>query len=238
MMVLLDDHRSTQGLTCGGPGWDNAQKMADAHNVEFLTSLANRYKAHPYVAFDLYNEPHDITDAVWRNGGPVDSWTAVGMQQLLDAVRATGATNLVFASGNIWANDLRMVATTPLANDADVVYAVHSYPTNCGKTLIPWSQPFVCNGKQYPSFLDTLVAPALATRAVVITEFGTKRSIAGEMSAPIAWFEDHHVGWAAYVWCNGTVANFCLLTPDYTDTASVTGQPVRDALAPYRVAPT
>jgi len=237
MMIVLDNHASTQGRTCGSAGWTATNfKMADERSLEFVQSLAERYKDNPWVAFDLFNEPHDISWQVWRDGGMVDGWKAVGMQQMLDAVRSTGATNLVFVSGNQWANDLRGVTNFPLLNDANVVYAAHTYPIYCNSIYVPWNQPYSCNGKQYPSFLDTMIAPAAAKRAVMITEFGTKRPIAGEISSVIEWAESHNVGWAAWLWCGGPVTSYCLLMPGYEDTASVTGQPVRDALAPYRVA--
>ena len=60
-------------------------------------SLASTYKNHPAVIFDLYNEPHDVSWDIWRNGGqvtekasrrnPAKTYEAVGMQTLLDAVR-------------------------------------------------------------------------------------------------------------------------------------------------------
>ncbi|MEY2468719.1 MAG: endoglucanase [Actinomycetota bacterium] len=235
MMVLLDNHASTQGRTCGSKGWTATNfKMADERSLEFMQLLANRYKDNPYVAFDLFNEPHDIPWSVWRNGGMVDGWKAAGMQQMLNAVRSTGATNLVFVSGNQWGNDLRVVGDYPLANDGNVVYAAHTYPIYCNSTFVPWNEPYSCNGKQYPAFLDTMVAPAAAKRAVMITEFGTKRPIAGEVASVIDWAENHKIGWAAWLWCQGAAETYCLLVPGYEDTASVTGQPVRDALAPYK----
>ncbi len=233
MLLILDNAWSTQGRTCGPSGWAGEQKMADAHNAEFLRSLADRYKDHPWVAFDLYNEPHDISDAVWRDGGTVDGWQAVGMQQLLDVVRSTGATNLVFASGNMWANDLRMIVDRPLRNDADVVYAAHSYPIWCDGP-VPDDVPYSCNGRQVPAFLDTMVAPAAARRAVMVTEFGTARPIAGEVAAVIEWAEAHQLGWAAYAWCSGEASSYCLLSPSGDLSPSTIGQPVSDALSAAR----
>ena len=230
MLVLLDDHWSTQDRTCGPSGWADQQKMADSRNVEFLRSMATRYKDHPWVAFDLYNEPHDISDAVWRDGGVVDGWQAVGMQQLLDTVRATGASNLVFASGNVWANDLRMVVEHPLRSDTDVVYAAHSYPIWCDSGPIPDTVPYSCHGSTLPPFLETWIAPAIAKRAVVVTEFGTRRAIADEVSAPIAWFEAHHIGWSAYLWGSGPSSEYCLLSPAGDLSPSILGVPVQQAL--------
>src|SRR5206468_5653323 len=101
MLALLDLHTSvTNDCTAA-----ERQAMADAtYAPAFWSQVAARYKTNPMVAFDLYNEPHDISDAVWRNGGTATyksvSFKAAGMQQLYDTVRAAGANNLVSISGN------------------------------------------------------------------------------------------------------------------------------------------
>lgn len=38
-------------------------------HAEFWKDFATLYKDHPAVLFDLFNEPHDISWEVWRNGG-------------------------------------------------------------------------------------------------------------------------------------------------------------------------
>ncbi|MEY2425350.1 MAG: endoglucanase [Actinomycetota bacterium] len=230
MLVLLDDHASSRGFTCGVGNWAAVHNKApDLHNRDFVEMLAARYKNHPWVAIDLYNEPHDITDWVWRNGGMVDGYRAIGMQQLLEAVRSTGNKNLVFVSGNMWANDLRMVVDTPLSNDWNVVYAAHSYPFNCDR-VVSIREPYTCRGLQIPPHLDTQIAPAIAKRAVMLTEFGTQRAIPGEVQAPIDWAEQHHIGWAAWLWDDGKISDFCLLHESRRYEPSVIGRPVFDAL--------
>jgi endoglucanase len=234
MLVILDDHVSTKGLTCGTGKWATGlQKQADIHNLDFVKLLAKRYKDKGWVAIDLFNEPHDIPDSIWRNGGVVDGYRSVGMQQLLDGVRSTGNQNLVFATGNLWGNDLRMVVNNPLLNDKNVVYAAHTYPFYCAELggTVYYETPYWCHGKQYPPFLDTQIAPAVAKRAVMITEFGTQRSIPGEMQAPIDWAEAHHIGWAAWLWGNGKMTDFCLL--DANGNPSISGKPVKDSLARF-----
>ena len=97
-----------------------------AEHVEFWKDCAAHYKDHPAVLFDLFNEPHGISWEVWRNGGWVgeqgkhdesafltaeekkknQGFESVGMQALVDAVRSTGAKNVVIAGGLFWANDL------------------------------------------------------------------------------------------------------------------------------------
>ena len=97
-----------------------------AEHVAFWKDCAAHYKDHPAVLFDLFNEPHGISWEVWRNGGFVgeagkvdesafltaeekkknQGFESVGMQALVDAVRSTGAKNVVIAGGLQWANDL------------------------------------------------------------------------------------------------------------------------------------
>ena len=97
-----------------------------AEHVEFWKDCAAHYKNHPAVLFDLFNEPHGISWEIWRNGGFVgeagkvdesafltaeekkknQGFESVGMQALVDAVRSTGAKNVVIAGGLFWANDL------------------------------------------------------------------------------------------------------------------------------------
>ncbi len=90
--------------------------MPDRNSVEFWKDCAAAYKNQPGVIFDLYNEPHDVSWDRWLKGGPVtekdqktkkeSSFEAVGMQELLDVVRATGAMNLVVVGGLDWSYDL------------------------------------------------------------------------------------------------------------------------------------
>ena len=113
----------------------------------------------------------------------------------------------------------------------NVIYAAHGYPFYCDGVLVPTEQPYRCRGKQYGSFYDYGIAPAIAKgRPVMITEFGTQRAIDGEMRSVLQWAEDRHIGYAAWLWCNGKITDYCLLTPDGKNTPSVTGKPVQDFL--------
>lgn len=228
MLLIIDNHMSTQGQTCGVGKWAAPQKAPDLLSLDMVKQLAVRYKNRPYVAIDLYNEPHDIPDSIWRNGGIVDGWRAVGMQQMLDSVRSTGAQNLVIATGNLWGNDLRMVVDNPLYNDKNVVYGVHSYPFWCNR-VVYYEEAYNCQGKQYPPHLDGQIAPAIGRRPMMVSEFGTQRSHPGEIQSVIDWAESHKMGWVAWLWCNGQMTDFCLM--DRNGAPSVSGKQVRDSLA-------
>src|SRR5262249_20830799 len=100
--VILDLHWSDAGEWGQHIG---QHVMPDRNSLAFWEDFAPVFKDHPAVIYDLYNEPHDVTWDVWlkgghvtereRRGGPQRTFEAVGHQALLDAVRATGAKNVV-----------------------------------------------------------------------------------------------------------------------------------------------
>ncbi|MCW2693720.1 MAG: cellulose-binding family, partial [Mycobacterium sp.] len=170
MVALLDLHTNAV-RACAAPA---QQAMPDPKAVTFWQTVAARYKTNPLVAFDLYNEPHDITDTVWRNGGTVTrggvTYTAPGLQQLYTTVRGTGATNLITASGPNWASSFPTQA--PLTGTTNLIYGVHVYtcmtntPANGGS----------CNpgpaGVLDPSGILNRFTTAQTTVPLMVTEFG------------------------------------------------------------------
>jgi endoglucanase len=202
MVALVDLH--TNSVVCGVV---KQQYMADSTALKFWRSVASRYAGNSLVAFDLYNEPHDISDSVWRDGGRVLSggvlWTAVGMQDMYDVVRGAGANNLVFVSGNDWAN--RLPGTL---YGKDIVYGVHAY--TCPTSTDP-SQcaPNPLDPSQILRHYDAISA----TAPVVITEFGWPSSSDGRYSANVVSYAvSHGWGWISFSWDGRTDGKFGLLS--------------------------
>jgi hypothetical protein len=104
LYVILDLHWNAPGKQKAL----NLKKMADRdHSPAFWRSLATQFRGDHAMLFDLYNEPHDISWPCWRDGCRMDGgWQAAGMQELLDAVRGTGAKQPVLVGGLGWANHL------------------------------------------------------------------------------------------------------------------------------------
>ena len=145
--IILDLHWSDAGEWGKQIG---QHVMPDQNSLEFWKSCASTYKNHPAVIFDLYNEPHDVSWDIWLNGGqvaekafgrnPAKSFQAVGMQATLDAVRATGAKNLIVVGGLDWAYDMKgflagKQIADPMGNG--VIFANHAYPFK-GDTVERW----------------------------------------------------------------------------------------------------
>jgi hypothetical protein len=105
LYIILDLHWAAAGSAIA-----LAQTpMADRdHSPEFWRQVATAFKGNDLVLFDLFNEPYpdnntDTPEAwrCWRDGGTCHgmSYQAAGMQELVDAVRSTGATNVILLGG-------------------------------------------------------------------------------------------------------------------------------------------
>jgi endoglucanase len=212
--VILDLHWSDQG----GSVSPDQQKMADVNSIAFWKSVADLYKDDGRVLFELYNEPHDISWEVWLNGGDAGGFTAVGMQQLYDAVRSTGANNIVIAGGLDWAFDLSGVATH-LIQGVNIMYATHPYGMN--------------NWKPISSF-DSKWGYLTASYPVIATEFGdgNLECTTDYTSAVIDYADRNGAHWTAWAWYVGG-CKFPSLIVDWSGAPSAAGQVVKDALLRY-----
>jgi hypothetical protein len=139
-------------------------------HVEFWRAAAAQYKDHPAVLFDLFNEPHGISWDVWRDGGfvaekekPADEdaflsedekkknaagFQSPGMQKLVDAVRDTGAKNIVLVGGLDWAYDLSGIAAGYGIDERGgngLIYSTHIYPWKSD-----WKGKVLCVADKHP----------------------------------------------------------------------------------------
>jgi hypothetical protein len=196
--VILDLHWSDAGQWGKQIG---QHVMPDRNSLEFWKDLAGTFRNDPAVLFDLYNEPHDVSWDIWLRGGqvterasrrnPARTYEAVGMQALLDAVRDTGAQNVVIAGGLDWAYDMSGFLAGKRLSDLrgnGVIYANHTYPFK-GDTVERWIAK-----------MET----ATATIPVIVNEFGSEsRSGAGRngeewVRQVLQALEDHHWSWTAW----------------------------------------
>lgn len=189
MAVILDLHASDPGSPLRQAG---AQPMPDESSVLFWQSVASTFRSNGNVFFELFNEPHGVSWPVWQQGGAVTSggitYRSVGMQRLVDAVRATGAHNLVIVDGPDFGATLQGLPSHPLTGEG-VVYAVHPYAGVDGTDPAVWQQRF--------GFLT-------AGKVVVATEFGDQQPGDTPYDQRIlAFFRTHGMGWTAWAWWAG-----------------------------------
>lgn len=203
-------------FTVGACGQWHLPTMPDRQSVGFWTTIASEFRTNPLVGFSLFNEPHDITGRIWRDGGVVTyagvRYRAVGMQTLYDAVRRTGANNLVFVSGVNWSTDWPFGYS--IANARNVVFTPHIY--TCPNGL---PRPgVICHnvgphGLDDPSVLLHRFAPVGQLGPVLIDEFGfpdprdgvfSRNTISGIQSR--GW-----AGWTAFAFDGTTTGMFDLV---------------------------
>jgi hypothetical protein len=187
---------------------DHPQILDADHAGAAWTAIANAFKGDPKTFFGLQSEPHGITWACWKNGGSSCSvgYTALGMQGALDAIRSTGATNVVTASGIDYANNLsQWLANKPADSLNQLAAEAHVYGGNsCSST----------------SCFDANYAPVAASVPVVWGETGETFDGSSCGSTNIAtfmnWADAHNVGYEAWTW--DTWGNCSSLISDWNGT--------------------
>ena len=211
--AILDLHWSAPGTTPSGAQYP----MPDDHSVPFWSSLAGAFASNPAVVFDAFNEPYSpaadgwsgypVSWSCWEDGGctlpnepdgtppsanPL-TYTAVGMQQLVSAIRAAGANQPIMLGGLSYANDLsQWLAYEPSDPDGQLVASFHNY-----------------NGEQCDDVncWNATIAPLAAQIPVVTGEFDEDDCPAGGGADPtnfdntyMNWADAHGISYLAWGW--------------------------------------
>jgi hypothetical protein len=121
LVVVLNDQTEDFGF----------QPAPTQVTVAFWKQLSRVYKNDKQVIFDLFNQPRIEPSArcglasdwrFWRIGGRYLGKAYVGMQALVDDVRADGARNLLWVEGPCYANSLSGLASHMIIGSG-IVYA-------------------------------------------------------------------------------------------------------------------
>ena len=157
--------------------------MPDAqYTPTFWTQVATAFKGNNAVLFDLFNEPYP--DAANNFSNATEAWTCLrdggtctgigyqvaGMQTLVNAVRATGATNVVMTGGLTWTNDLsQWLAYKPTDSTGNLMASWHSYNFNGCITTSCWNSTIATVGGA-----GRRSRPAKSARTTAITTTSTR----------------------------------------------------------------
>ena len=204
-----------------------------AEHISFWKDAAKRYANHPAVLFDLFNEPHGISWEVWRNGGWVgeagkvdesafltaeekkknQGFESVGMQALVDAVRSTGAKNVVIAGGLYWANDLTGIESEAIEKGEaksyrldekggdGIMYAWHTYHWHKG-----WARILPVAAK-HPIFLGEVgAAPREEMTFIPMEQKEDWRTFVPDM---LGFIQKYRINWTG--WCFHPKAGPCMI---------------------------
>ena len=213
------------------PGTQKAtgqQPMLDRdHSVAFWTQVATAFAGNDRVIFEPHNEPYpdgnrDTAAAwrCWRDGGTCSgvSFQAAGMQEIVTAIRATGATNVIALGGVQYSNALsQWLAYRPSDPLNNLAAAWHIYNFN------------VCNAT---SCWDGTAGVVLGQVPVIATEIGDDSCNATFMNALMGWLDAHGSGYLAWTWDTwGTACGDIALIKDYGGTPTTYGQIYKTHLA-------
>jgi peptidoglycan/xylan/chitin deacetylase (PgdA/CDA1 family) len=237
--VLLDLHRSAPGTAKSL----KQEEMPDRdHSLDFWRGVAVEFGADTSVLFDLFNEPHPYGDAssdrtwsCWRDGGCSltstnggGTYVAAGMQELVDAVRGTGAQNVLVVGGIHWAEVLdrwrEFAPKDPLNN---IVAGFHNYAFNT-----------YCNST---ACYDSALAGVASAVPLFAAEIGANNvnpdckalptPVTGFSARILDWLDRHGASYAPWSW--NAWKSPCALITDYNTGAPTPGwgQEVKARLA-------
>lgn len=211
LYAILDLHWSAPGDTKAQSG----QVMADAdHSPDFWTSVASYFKDDHAVLFDLYNEPRGISWSCWRNGCDDPGFRLAGMQQLVDAVRATGATQPVMIGGPGWATQLgeAWLRNRPSDPAGQLVAAVHVY------------------NQQDTGYFRANIGTVALRLPVVAGEVGEMDCAHDDLDVFLPWADSRGISYVAWAWYVGGCAAYPSLIADYDGTPTDFGAGYRGHL--------
>jgi endoglucanase len=174
------------------------------HSEAFWRDVALTFMGDDGVVLEPYNEPFpdsnrvsDVAWDCWLNGCEATQWnetetyTAVGMQALVDAIRETGAANLILLGGVQYSNDLsQFLDHMPVDPFENTGAAWHAYNFNACANQGCWDMR--------PGAVADVVP-------VVATEIGQSDCSGSAFLQPLMnWLDSRQLGYLAWSWNKST----------------------------------
>ena len=207
LYVILDLHWTAPGARVA----DGQRSMPDDHTPAFWTSVATTFASNPAVLFDAFNEPYSpaavndpnrpVSWDCWKSGGcqvPADNdqtpnandadlYTAVGMQGVVSAIRATGAKQPILLGGLNYSNDLTgWLSHEPTDPLGQLAASFHTYQGLHCDNVACW---------------DAEVAPVAAQVPVVGGEFDQNVDAPSTFDVDyMNWADAHGTSYLAWGW--------------------------------------
>ena len=192
----------------------------------FWASVAGTFKDDQAAVFDLFNEPYPdratstTTQAwqCWKDGGtcPGIGYQVAGMQDLVDAVRGTGARNVVMAGGLAYSNDLGQWLTyKPSDPTGNLVAAYHVYNFNSCANESCW---------------NSTLGPVAAQVPLVAGEIGENTCSHSFVDQVMKWLDDRGLSYLGWTWNTWDCSSGPSLISNYDGTPTSYGIGLRDHL--------
>jgi endoglucanase len=229
LIVILDLHWNAPGTALAT---DQLAMPDRDHAPAFWSSVGQTFLGNRSVIFDLYNEPHPDsnrnTTAAWacvKNGGSCAGvpFIAAGMQELVDAVRATGNSQPLLIGGPQYAGMVdQWLAYKPADPANQLVASIHIYYEN--QASPEWAPCYL------QSCWDSSMAPLAASVPIIIGEFGEHDCDSALVLPLLNWADSQNISYLAWSWIAGNCAGEPALITDFTGAPSAYGAGVRQHL--------
>ncbi|HET7457455.1 MAG TPA: cellulase family glycosylhydrolase [Gemmatimonadaceae bacterium] len=191
-VVIVELHWTGAGTT---PETGQQPMPNRANTPEFWRQVATTFAGNDAVVFDLFNEPfpdgnRDTPEAwrCWRDGGTCAGmdYEAAGMQELVSAVRGTGATNVIMVGGIQYAGNLSgWLANRPTDPLQNLAASWHVYDFGGCVTTACW---------------DAMAAPVARQVPLVLGEIGDATGGSAFVTTLMDWVDAHHGSYLAWTW--------------------------------------
>ncbi|EAL64409.1 hypothetical protein DDB_G0286061 [Dictyostelium discoideum AX4] len=224
LAVILDLHWSSKN---GLQAKAQIPMPNNISSVDFWKSVARDFKDNSRVIFDLYNEPYPNDNAYndddawqcWKDGTQCTNqdYGTVGMQQLLEAVRSTGATNIILMSGIQYASSfLKFFDYMPrdTLSPQQIAASLHAYEFNQCKSKGCW---------------DIEIKPIFDQIPMIATETGQKDCQHDFLKDFLQYCDDNGVHYLAWSWLVGD-CNVPSLIENYEGDPTTFGQGYKNHL--------
>ena len=203
LVAILDLHWTDGAYSGPGGGCTSAQAVCQkpmpdaAQAIPFWKSVAKTFKGNNAVIFDLFNEPFpeqadsdNLTEGwqCWLHGGSCAgiSYQVAGMQSLVNAVRSTGAKNVLMLGGLEWSNDMtEWLSHEPKDPDHNLAVSWHSYNFNACSTKSCWVSQ---------------VKPVIAKVPVIAGEIGENDCADTYLHPLMKWLDFERTSYLAWAW--------------------------------------
>lgn len=206
--VILDLHWVGPGNTLASQPPNQVPMPDRDHAIAFWQQVASSFKSNTGVIFDLYNEPYPAgnvdSNAAWtclRDGSPGGvasascpgsgfNYNGAGIPELVQAVRGTGATNLLMLPGVTYTGHLSQWLTYMAPLDSNIAASVHIYP----------------GGSQCSDLacINTELGPIVQSYPLIADELGQQSCAVDQINPVIDWLESKSQHFLAWQWVVGS----------------------------------
>jgi len=195
------------------------------HSILFWSQVATHFGNNSMVIFDIFNEPFPESGAwdgavawtCWRDGVcPSSTYKVAGMQSLVDAVRNTGATNILTLGGLQWSDSLgSWMQYKPNDTLDQTIPSWHTYNFNKCVNTQCW---------------DSDIAPLAAKIPIIVTEFGENDCSGKYIDPLLTWMDSHELHYIAWTWNTWDCSSGPALIKSYDGTPTDFGQAYKSHL--------